>query len=419
MDHVLNDQFVVIGNSLSYDLNCSDLDDDSLTYYDDTNLFDINSSTGLIEDTPVSNETGSYEIEIVCGDGINNGSNSFTYTISEGEEETPSTGGGTTAITSVECTSNEDCIAGQICLDENCILPDCSLDEECSLDEKCVENKCIKLFDLRVLDIVDPSVTVGEEIEFTYYVLAMSEIDNDVTITYWLDDGKDIPLSPDLSVNCGDGYVTGSEECDLGEKNTNIACISEYDSSCSYCNLDCKLNNVRGPYCGDNVCDKEEDAFICSEDCGLPSLGSRIINAFKNIFKFTGFTVVGMVNQDVVYVGEIGDELELSSSLYVPTEVEPGTYELHIKLNYAGSEVEAIKTVEILESEEPELAPMEEEVSIFKYIYLGFLIIAVFVLLYLIFRAYKEIRKLSRRISRLKKPRPRKKVPRNRKRKTN
>jgi len=169
---------------------------------------------------------------------------------------------------------------------------------------------------------------------------------------------------------------------------------------------------VRGPYCGDNVCDKEEDAFICSEDCGLPSLGSRIINAFKNIFKFTGFTVVGMVNQDVVYVGEIGDELELSSSLYVPTEVEPGTYELHIKLNYAGSEVEAIKTVEILESEEPELAPMEEEVSIFKYIYLGFLIIAVFVLLYLIFRAYKEIRKLSRRISRLKKPRPRKKVPR-------
>ncbi|MFH1406036.1 MAG: LamG-like jellyroll fold domain-containing protein, partial [Nanoarchaeota archaeon] len=67
----------------NYDINCSDIDGDSVTYYDNTTLFEINSTTGLINDTPLQAEAGVYFINITCGDGESNTSQTFTYTIND------------------------------------------------------------------------------------------------------------------------------------------------------------------------------------------------------------------------------------------------------------------------------------------------------------------------------------------------
>ena len=80
----LTNQLVVTPNSLYYDINCSDADGDSITYYDNTTLFDIDSITGLIQDTPLEAENGTYTINITCGDGMYNTSQPFDYTILDG-----------------------------------------------------------------------------------------------------------------------------------------------------------------------------------------------------------------------------------------------------------------------------------------------------------------------------------------------
>jgi len=65
----------------TYDINATDLDSDTLTYYDNTTLFNINSETGIITDTPTESEKGTYTILITIGDGTDNTTSTFDYTI--------------------------------------------------------------------------------------------------------------------------------------------------------------------------------------------------------------------------------------------------------------------------------------------------------------------------------------------------
>jgi len=65
----------------NYQVIASDPDNDTLTYYDNTSLFNINSSTGLIEFTPTSDDIGDYIINIIAGDGIDNSSATMNLTI--------------------------------------------------------------------------------------------------------------------------------------------------------------------------------------------------------------------------------------------------------------------------------------------------------------------------------------------------
>ncbi|MBA7689724.1 hypothetical protein ES703_98234 [subsurface metagenome] len=84
-DQNLTDQEVTTPNSLSYDVNCSDADPDNITYYVNNTIVSINSSTGLINDTTTAeSETGYYSINVTCGDGYDNNSQSFNYTIKDG-----------------------------------------------------------------------------------------------------------------------------------------------------------------------------------------------------------------------------------------------------------------------------------------------------------------------------------------------
>src|SRR3989344_288797 len=96
------DQAATVSSAFSYQVLVTDDDDDNLTYYDNTTLFDI-SSTGLISFTPQAAGASSIEITVEDNTGCvsSNGTEQFTLTISAApvaEEAAaaaaPSAGGG-------------------------------------------------------------------------------------------------------------------------------------------------------------------------------------------------------------------------------------------------------------------------------------------------------------------------------------
>ena len=96
------DQAATVSSAFSYQVLVTDDDDDNLTYYDNTTLFNIG-STGLISFTPQAAGTSSIEITVEDNTGCvsSNGTEQFTLTISAApvaEEAAaaaaPSAGGG-------------------------------------------------------------------------------------------------------------------------------------------------------------------------------------------------------------------------------------------------------------------------------------------------------------------------------------
>ncbi len=87
-----------------------------------------------------------------------------------GGEETPSGGGGGGGIKiKGECSQNYDCQES---------------------DEVCLDNKCVKLFDIKIIDFESP-IKLGEFFEFTYFVKGMANISGDVEIYFWIGDEKE------------------------------------------------------------------------------------------------------------------------------------------------------------------------------------------------------------------------------------
>ncbi len=98
----ISSQTATVNEEFSLDVSATDPDPtgDTLTFSDNTNLFNINSGNGNIEFTPDSSDEGSYSITITVQD--NHGatdSETFTLTI---EEESSNSGGGTTTTTTAE-----------------------------------------------------------------------------------------------------------------------------------------------------------------------------------------------------------------------------------------------------------------------------------------------------------------------------
>ena len=79
-DEALTDQRIFHYQNLSYDINCTDIES-TVSYYDNTTLFDINTTSGEIFDNPDIIERGNHTIGISCGDGIFNFTNTFVYEI--------------------------------------------------------------------------------------------------------------------------------------------------------------------------------------------------------------------------------------------------------------------------------------------------------------------------------------------------
>lgn len=93
------DQSVIIGNSLTLQVEATFFGSNTnIAYYDDTSLFDINSSNGLISFTPTSSNVGTHTITIIVEDASDcramNVTEPFTLTVSEPTVPPPSGGGG-------------------------------------------------------------------------------------------------------------------------------------------------------------------------------------------------------------------------------------------------------------------------------------------------------------------------------------
>ena len=81
--------------------------------------------------------------------------------------------------------------------------------------------------------------------------------------------------SADCTVEyCGDSVVQAGEQCDNGNKNGEI-CSAEYKKTCTYCTKDCKIQSVVGSSCGDGIfqspeeCDKgSQNGVECTADYG-------------------------------------------------------------------------------------------------------------------------------------------------------
>ncbi|MBU1004679.1 MAG: PKD domain-containing protein, partial [Nanoarchaeota archaeon] len=80
-DEVLQNQTAIEDQSFTYDINCSDADGDTLIYFDNSSLFNIDPATGLINFIPTNSDVGAYDVEIICSDGAANASDRFTLTV--------------------------------------------------------------------------------------------------------------------------------------------------------------------------------------------------------------------------------------------------------------------------------------------------------------------------------------------------
>ncbi|MEK6840674.1 MAG: hypothetical protein AABX79_01845, partial [Nanoarchaeota archaeon] len=59
---------------------------------------------------------------------------------------------------------------------------------DCKEDQECVDGLCVKLFDIKIIDFESPA-RLGEFFEFTYFIKAVAEINNDVVISFWIEKG--------------------------------------------------------------------------------------------------------------------------------------------------------------------------------------------------------------------------------------
>ncbi|MCK4429181.1 MAG: S8 family serine peptidase, partial [Candidatus Aenigmarchaeota archaeon] len=71
------------GTTWTYYYNATDADNDTLTWSTNSTLFDINSSIGIINDTPIESEAGEYSINITVSDGTANTVDIFIYQIKD------------------------------------------------------------------------------------------------------------------------------------------------------------------------------------------------------------------------------------------------------------------------------------------------------------------------------------------------
>ncbi len=75
---------------------------------------------------------------------------------------------------------------------------ECLNDSQCTVaDEVCWENKCVQLFDIKIIEFESP-VKLGEFFDFTYFVKGMADISDDVEISFWIEkDGEVISSGSD------------------------------------------------------------------------------------------------------------------------------------------------------------------------------------------------------------------------------
>ena len=104
----------------------------------------------------------------------------------------PSTGGGGSGVVSpvLECINDTECNGSSFCFENKCYAYECDADEDCEDDKTCWIHRCVKLFDMKIIEIESP-IYPGEFFNFTYFLKGVAEIHGDVIVRFWVEkDGQ-------------------------------------------------------------------------------------------------------------------------------------------------------------------------------------------------------------------------------------
>jgi len=121
---------------------------------------------------------------------------SGTYGIEEAPvtPTSPPSGGGGRTTTTYECSLDSDCDENEYCFNHICYAAECFDDSVCKKDEVCWHGRCVKLFDVEIIDFESP-IELGTFFDFTYSLKGMAEINNDVEIQFWIEKEKEVVTS--------------------------------------------------------------------------------------------------------------------------------------------------------------------------------------------------------------------------------
>ncbi|MCK5321614.1 hypothetical protein KAJ38_03475 [Candidatus Pacearchaeota archaeon] len=109
----------------------------------------------------------------------------------------PSTGGGSSdGGSSWQCSTDEDCGEDRYCLQHACYNYSCYSDADCDIKtgETCWMHRCVKLFDVKIIDFQSP-IQLGTEFEFTYFLKGMADISGDVEVHFWIEKDGEVVTS--------------------------------------------------------------------------------------------------------------------------------------------------------------------------------------------------------------------------------
>lgn len=176
-------------NPANVSFNCSATDDfglENISLYI-TNSQNISFSLNQSSNVSGTNNSGQWNLNLSNGDytwnckvsdrvgNVDWGSNrtiEINYASSE-DDATPSAGGTSASGTaSYGCHKDEDCDAGYYCH----------------------YNKCVKLFDVKILEFDSP-INPSDFFDFTYFVKSIGDINDDVILHYWIKHGDSIITS--------------------------------------------------------------------------------------------------------------------------------------------------------------------------------------------------------------------------------
>lgn len=88
------------------------------------------------------------------------------------------------------------------------LQPECTSNLDCPVNRYCVNQKCVRIFDLKILT-VDSPVQPGDFFDFSYLVKGIGDISGDVTLDFWLEKG-------------GNKVVSGTDVIFIGKNDQRI-----------------------------------------------------------------------------------------------------------------------------------------------------------------------------------------------------
>jgi len=188
----INGSTFTASSAVSFEYNVTDgslVDNCSLMVNDVFNSADSSIARDVTQSFDAVLVNGDYNWSVNCTDSFgyenSSGTENFSLAYVVPVVSTPSGGGGS-SYTAPKCVSDSECDAEEYCLNGLCYDYECDSDLDCNDTKTCWMHRCVKLFDMKIID-VDSPILPGKSFGFTYFLKGVAEIHGDVTVKFWLE----------------------------------------------------------------------------------------------------------------------------------------------------------------------------------------------------------------------------------------